>query len=132
MFGISGTAKADVTLCNKTGGLLQFAVAHPITTPYETNTIIGWTQLKNKKCVKAVAGRPDYSFPFYFLAADKDAIVYRPKGVDRGYNFCVTREAFERRGSWNKLQNDCPSDWFQMDFNYEEIPAGKNMTFTFN
>jgi uncharacterized membrane protein len=131
MIGGTGAARADVTLCNYTGGLLQFAVAHPVTQPYETNFISGWTQLKNNKCVTAVVGKLSQSFPFYFLTADANADVYRPKGVDRGYDFCVTTEPFERRGSWNKLQTNCPSGWFKIDFNGVEVAANKDKTLKF-
>jgi len=130
-FSTSGAARADVKLCNKSGGLLQFAVAHPITTPYVTNLITGWTQLPNGKCVNAVVGTIDVDYPFYFLAADANADVYRPEGVERGYNFCVTTEPFERRGSWGKLQDNCPSGWFKIDFNGVTVQANSNRTLNF-
>lgn len=130
-FGGSGAARADVSLCNYSGGLLQFAVAHPVTDPYVTNLITGWTQLKNGRCVKAVVGTVSVDYPFYFLAADANADVYRPEGVERGYNFCVTTEPFERRGSWSKLQTDCPSGWFKIDFNGVIVRADTDKTLNF-
>ena len=131
MCGGAGAARADVTLCNYTGGLLQFAVAHPVTQPYVTNRITGWTQLKAGRCIKAVVGTIQVSYPFYFLAADATATAYRPEGIERGYEFCVTTQPFERRGSWNKLQNNCPSGWFKIDFNGVEVPANSDKILNF-
>jgi uncharacterized membrane protein len=131
MFGSMDAARADVTLCNYSGGLLQFAVAHPVTTPYTTNFIGGWVQLQSGNCITPVVGTLSVSFPFYFLALDANAEIYRPQGVERGYNFCITTDPFERRGSWQKLQNSCPTNWFQADFNGVEIPANTNKTLNY-
>ena len=131
LFGGSGAARADVNLCNYSGGMLQFAVAHPITDPYVTNLITGWVQIKNNKCAKVVNGTLTVDYPFYFLAADANADVYRPEGVERGYEFCITTDPFERRGSWSWLQTNCPSGYFKIDFNGTMVKANSDKTLNF-
>jgi len=120
----STAAKADMTLCNKTNGLLQIAIAHPITVPYETKQIRGWLQLKAGTCNTAIVGDLGVAYPLYYFIVQEDFTVYQPEGVPAEYTFCVTGDAFVRRGSWKKLQTDCPSGWVQRDFYLHTIPPG--------
>lgn len=128
MFG-SSAASADVTMCNKTGGLLQIALAYPITQPYETNEITGWHQIKNGKCKTMISGYLGTEYELYYFMVTEDFKVYQPEGAEGGYTFCVTGEAFTRRGSWSKLQTTCPTDWVSRDF-YKHVVNTPDLTIT--
>jgi uncharacterized membrane protein len=127
----SSSAQADVTLCNKSGGLLQIAIASPITEPYETNEISGWHQLRNGRCKTVINGYLGYKYDLYYFMVTDDFKVYQPDGAEGGYTFCITGEAFTRRGTWNRLQTKCPQGWVSRDF-YKHTVKGPDLTITIN
>lgn len=125
------TASADVELCNRTNGLLQIAYAHPVTVPYPTNQIVGWLQLRAGTCSRVVEGDFGMPYPFYYFIVKDDFSVYETKGAAADFPFCVTADAFMRRGPWQRLQYDCPSNWVTRYFYQYTIPAG-NFTLDIN
>jgi uncharacterized membrane protein len=127
----AGAASADVTLCNKTSGKLQIALAHPVTIPYVTKEISGWWQIEPYTCSTPIQGDLGMSFPLYYFIAQSDGSVYQPRGEVAEYQFCITTDAFVRRGSWTKLQNICPAGWITRNFYYTEVPPG-NLTINLN
>lgn len=128
IFG-SSAASADVTMCNRSGGLLQIALAYPVTQPYETNEISGWHQLQNGKCKTMINGYLGVAYELYYFMVTEDFKVYQPDGAEGGFTFCVTSEAFTRRGTWRKLQTSCPSDWVSRDFFKHDV-TGPDLTIT--
>ena len=117
-------ANASVKLCNKSGDTLQIAIAHPVTLPYVTNEIRGWITLSNRECETFINGDFGASYTFYYFMVKADLTVYEPAGVKAEYPFCVTGDAFVRRGSWSKLQSSCPDGYVTREFYAHEVPPG--------
>jgi len=124
-------ARADVEMCNKTDGLLQIAIAHPITHPYATNQIRGWIRIHPRECETMVAADGNVSFPLYYVMVQEDMSIYQPAGVRAEYPFCIRLAAFVRRGSWAKLQGNCPSGYALQDFYLYNVRSG-NLTIDIN
>ena len=117
---ISSAAYADVEICNRTRHRLQLAIAHLITDPYPTREISGWHRVSAKRCVTPVKGPRTYEL--YYFIAYMDGKAYQPAGEDTVYDFCVTKKTFLRRGSWKKLQTECPPNYSLRSFYRARVP----------
>jgi uncharacterized membrane protein len=114
---------ADIHICNRTNSELQLIIASRVEVPYETKEIAGWHTIKPGTCKTPLTGDFTGESFYYYISYSSGARTWSTEGKTSTYRFCVQQKAFVRRGTYNKLQNDCPSGWYTREFYEEPVTA---------